>query len=246
MKRTQVLFQITWRALPVAILLLSSGTVCAQNLFDNSSLDGPASTFSLVPPGWSNVDTGTTDTVDASGHPFADSFGGIGAFPYGDSADGGTFAWSADFFNEPNSVREGLRQSISGLSIGQTYIISFEFTNLGLYDDAGNLATDAFGAGQNYDSSGRWLVQLDLSTIGMTTVLAPYATPGTHEWFVYSVMFDASADTHTFDFLADWVSGAGTHVGMGIDNIRLSAIPLPGAAWMFGAALLGLMRFRSK
>src|SRR5262245_51016010 len=131
--------------------------VLRANLFVNGSLTGPTNTFSLIPPGWSNLAQGTSDTVSAAGHPFGPAFPGIGEFAYADSSDSGTFVWSADFFTAAASQPEGLRQTVDGLTPGQQYRISFEFTNLGLYDDAGNIATDAFGAGQNYASNGRWL-----------------------------------------------------------------------------------------
>lgn len=227
----------------IVFATIGGQTVTAANLFDNGSLIGPTTTFSLVPPGWTNIDQGTTDTVDSSGHPFAPAFPGIGAFPYGNSPNGGEFVFSGDFNGISGSQPEGLRQTVSGLSAGQELRIEFAFTNLGLYDDSGNLAEDAFNAGQNLDSTGRWDIVVDGSTIGMTPQVTPFAIPGTHVWSNYSQTFTASSNSHTFDFVATFVTGPGTHVGMGIDGLRLTVVPEPSAFILAASAVAVLAAF---
>jgi hypothetical protein len=224
--------QTSW----VAALPVLAAAVNAQAGFVlNGSLNGPTGAASLVPSNWSNLAQGTSDTVSAAGHPFGTGgFSGIGAIPFASSADGGTFVWSADFFQQSSSQPEGIRQLVSGLTVGQQYAITFEFTNLGLYNATGGIATAAFGA-QNYDSSGRWIVAIDGGQVGVTEAVG-VAGAGQQVWQDASVVFTAQAGTVELSFAADWVSG-GTHVGMGIDGIDLDIVPSPaGSALLLAAA----------
>ena len=240
------------RSLSKLFLLAAAAVLCIQELsaaqFTNGDLTGPTNTFSLVPPGWSNLPQGTTDTVSTAGHPFSSIGGsGLGNWPYAASPNGGTFAWSSDFFQANTAQPEGLSQTVTGFSVGTVYVVRFEFTNLALYDTNGNIATNAFGVGQNYDSSGRWLVMANGSLIGATPLVAPVPMPGTQVWSVFSQTFVATSSSITFAFAADWVSGPGTHVGMGIDGIAVvpePATPILFLAGVVGIALLGSKRVR--
>jgi hypothetical protein len=222
-------------ALAGGVVLCMAHAAAGANLFVNGALDGPVNTYSLVPPGWANYPTsGTTDTMSAAGHPFGPAFAGIGEFPYANSSNGGTFAWSADY-SMAGTDPEGLRQTVGGLSIGQQYRISFEYTNLGLYNDTGSIVLNAFNVGQRYDTAGRWQVLINNGLLQATPAVDFTQTFGQQVWRTYSVRFTATAASVQFDFVSDWVSGSGDHVGMGIDAISLDAVPGPG-----GIALLGL------
>ncbi|MFM9957384.1 MAG: hypothetical protein ACKVZJ_04875 [Phycisphaerales bacterium] len=238
-----MLFRRANPMVPVAsFALLVSASAAQAGLLTNGSLDGPTNTFSLVPEGWANLVQGTTDTVSVAGHPFA-GFGNIAAQPYPASPNGGTFCWSADFFESNAALPEGLRQTVSGFTIGATYEIAFEYTNLGLYSAQGNILTDAFNA-QNYASSGRWLVGVDDTQVGATDAVNFAPRTGAQVWTTYAVSFVASATSHELRFTADWVSG-GTHVGMGIDGITLTLVPAPTAAGVLAlGGALGLRRRR--
>ena len=118
--------------------------------------------------------------------------------------------------------------------VGQSYEIRFEFTNLALYDDSGNIATNAHLEGQNYNSAGRWLIAVDGNVIGSTPVVAPVAH-GAQIWSIYSQPFLPTSGSATFDFVSDWVSGpaldpsvGSSLVDMGIDGISLTPVPEPG------------------
>lgn len=228
-----------------SVLLAFSMNVSAANLITNGSLDGSTADHSLVPFGWTDFNRGTTDTVSASGHPFALSFGGIGSYAYTASPNGGTFAFSADYSGpERIGTPEGLSQTVNGLLIGQTYRIRFEFTNLALYDNVGNIATNAFFVGQNYNSAGRWLIKKDGVLIGSTPTISPFSTPGTQTWSVYSLVTTATSAASTFDFSADWAYGPGTHVGMGIDGISIEQVPEPGVGLIMFIGIAGLLMNR--
>lgn len=224
------------RVATIASLACTASSGWGQS-FVNGSLDGPTNTHSLIPAGWSNLAQGTSDTVSAAGHPFA-GFAGIGPVGFADSSDGGTFVWSGDFNGFSPGQPEGIRQSVSGLTVGELYRVSFEYTNLGLYNTAGQIATNAFGVGQNYSSNGRWLVLADGAQIGATGEAAFSPVGGQQVWQNFFVDFTAASSTIEFAFAADWTSGVGTHVGMGIDGIALTLVPAPGALGLLGAAVL--------
>lgn len=228
-----------------AAALLSLAPFAAANLLVNGSLEGPTNTFSLVPPGWSNLAQGTTDTVSTAGHPFAAAFpaSNIAAQPYPASANGGTFAWSGDFREPASSQPEGLSQTVTGLTVGAEYAVTFEYTNLGLYNAQGQISTNAFNL-QSYNSNGRWLINADGTQVGATGTVNFFQTAGTQAWLGYSTTFLASATTLRFDFIADWVSGAGSHVGMGIDGITLTLVPAPSSVGVL--ALFGLAAARRR
>ena len=210
-------------------------TVCGQVRADfvNGSFDGPTDTHSLTPPGWTATET--PDTVSTAGHPFGFSgFQGIGFHPYGASADGGTFAWVGGF----PTPREALSQTLDALEIGTPINISFEFTNLGLYDESGNIATNAFGS-QNYNNSGTFQVEIDGVPIATTPAVAPFATPGTHTWSTFSTIFVPTSASHdvTFSAWSTTTNGSG-HVGMGIDGASAMVVPEPSSILLLCLAIV--------
>lgn len=225
-------------------LALFGGAAQGVVMFTNGSMDGAAG-VSMVPTSWINLPEGTTDTViPAAGHPFSSFAGqGIGAIPYPASSDGGTFAWSADYFQDAGGQPEGLRQTVLGLTAGATYEIEFEFANLGLYDPSGGIATNAFNAGQNYGSAGRWIVRTGILQIGATPVV-DYAAAGQQVWQKHKVVFVAPQATIEFRFEANWASGNGTHVGMGLDGLVIREIPAPGVLSVVG--MLGIAGTRRR
>lgn len=57
-------------------------------------------------------------------------------------------------------------------------------------------------------------------------------------WQIISHIFTLAADTDVT--MAFWASGADDTLGGYLDNVRISAVPLPPAVMLFGAALAGL------
>jgi hypothetical protein len=230
------LLPVTLSVFTIIFLIVLCGD--ARGNFTNGSFTGPTSTWSLTPPGW--TPTETPDTVSTAGHPFGGSFYGIAFQPYGASRNGGTFAW-AIAHEEP---REAVSQALTGLSVGTPIEISFEYTNLALYDSAGRVARDAFRF-QNYENSGIWQVQVDGATIATTPTMPPFSTPGTHTWSTFSTTFIPTHSTHTITFAAlSTTSNGSGHVGMGIDGA--SAVPIPEPATLTLLALGGLALVRRR
>ena len=94
----------------------------SAGLIDNGSLEGPTAAPSTInsttPPGWDQLGTTTTDTVDENLTYISSSF-----FP---SNDGGTFIRAHTRGElEPS---EGIQQTIDNLVIGQQYTLFFEQT----------------------------------------------------------------------------------------------------------------------
>lgn len=64
------------------------------------------------------------------------------------------------------------------------------------------------------------------------------STPTGTGWDTIVVLFDVlTAGTYTLEF---WASGAEDTLGGYIDNVQISAVPLPPAVLLFGAAMMGL------
>lgn len=71
---------------------------------------------------------------------------------------------------------------------------------------------------------------------------------------VNNLLLDWDENWHTYSFLVDLVDGdkltfrnlGGDNVGAMLDNIQVSAVPLPAAVWLFGSGLMGFLAMRRK
>lgn len=204
---------------------LSLASAASGQVIANGSLTGPTGTI-LVPPSWS-IWQATPDTVDASG-PL--NFTGT---PWTLSPDGGTFVHAVGG-TFPNS--EGFAQTVSGFTAGQTYQIDFFQTNLGAFDPA-----SAFWMG----SDGMWQLVVDGAPTDLGTVISKQATESDPVvWSADSFTFTATAATHELAFLARSDFPGGPPSFMGIDGIRLTLVPAPGALAVVGIGVIAAGRRR--
>lgn len=68
------------------------------------------------------------------------------------------------------------------------------------------------------------------------------------------LLLDWDENWHTYTFLVDLVDGdklsfrnfGGDNVGAILDNIHVSAVPIPAAVWLFGSGLMGFLAMRRK
>lgn len=68
------------------------------------------------------------------------------------------------------------------------------------------------------------------------------------------LILDWDENWHTYSFLVDLVDGdklsfrnfGGDNVGAILDNVRVSAVPIPAAVWLFGSGLMGFLAMRRK
>ncbi len=117
-----------------------------------------------------------------------------------------------DLTDYASYIYGGVTQNISTIA-GQTYKLSFDLgSSLGLGD-----ASIQASAG-------------DTSTTYT-------ATPGSiSDWDSITMLFMATDTTTSISFVGTYGYGY-----IGLDNIVVSAVPLPAAPWLFGSGLLGLI-----
>lgn len=178
----------------------------------NGSLTGPIANGG-VPPGWTlllgSPDTNDVDHNVGGGTPF-------GIAPSGPSPDGGTWVgMGADI-----GFVERFGQDITGLTVGQTYTVSWYAGNFGAQTGGGYLGTNAIQ------------VLLDGGASGHGDFLALGA-----DWYAQSLNFTATASSMFLAFQLETSEKA----YLSIDGISVGAVPEPSTyALMFaGIAAIG-------
>ncbi len=177
----------------------------------------------FLPDDWDDLDpTSSTDIFDAT-----TSFNSFTWLP---SSDGGTFvhAIGPPLSNFPG---EGIIQEIVGLTIGTTYEVNFE--------QSYSRSTNA-----NQGTGGHWEVVFGAETKQSDFMVSP--TLGVaFGWQDQSMLFTATSETQNLSFQA--VSpNVGDRIGVALDGVSISAVPVPGAVWLFGSALGLLAWMRRK
>ncbi|TXI88884.1 MAG: hypothetical protein E6Q36_04440 [Chryseobacterium sp.] len=180
--------------------------------FTNGSLEGSAS-VATDPTGWNRVTydeayneatvsgQDTVDIITSTGPASGIGLSGVPA--EGNSAIHAVYgpSISGDF------AQEGIKQTISGLTVGKYYRVTFK---------------QAVVKSLNYvDNTGKWKVFLDgnfiYSSLPTTSTLA-YTDPNI-SWESRSFIFTATATSHTIAFLASGMTTA-NKVAMGLDDIK--------------------------
>ena len=148
-------------------------------------------------------------------------------FTWVSSSDGGTFVHAVGPIS--SIPGEGILQEISGLTIGTTYQVNFE-QSISWFNLPGQ------GEG------GHWEV-----VFGSETMQSAFmANPGSgvaFGWQDQTFQFTATTVTQNLSFQAVPLN-FDELIGLGLDGVSISAVPIPAAAWLFGSALglLGWMR----
>ena len=180
--------------------------------FTNGGLEGTA-TIAAEPSGWSRVTfdeayneatisgQDTVDIITSTGPASGIGLSGVPA--EGNSAIHAVYGPSItnDF------AQEGIKQTISGLTVGKYYRVTFK---------------QAVVKSLNYvDNTGKWKVFLDGNFIYsslLTTSTLAYTDPNI-SWESRSFIFTATATNHTIAFLASGMTTA-NKVAMGLDDIK--------------------------
>jgi hypothetical protein len=175
-------------------------------------------TFNAIQPDdWQDLFLGSsTDIFDATTN--------FNQFTWLPSTDGGTFVHALGPIS--SIPGEGIKQDISGLTIGATYQVNFE-QSISWSTNAGQ------GAG------GHW----DVVFGNETQQSAFMANPGSgiaFGWQNQGLIFTATAATQTLSF-QNVPAVFGDRLSLGLDGVSISAIPIPAAVWLFGSGLIGLI-----
>lgn len=208
---------------------LSSAATLVNGSFEDTggtyvNVAGSDLMSNVAAPGWS-VSTNSPDWVLAAG--------GSGALW---STDWGShFAMGAS----AGTYREGVSQTITGMTVGVNYQITFQQANGMIFDQGSFL-----GLG----NAGGWEVLLDgaplissTSTNDNTTL--PPGVPG--EWQETQISFVATAPSQVFEFLAFDASGGGPTFQF-LDNVEVTQIqiPEPSSALLIVVSGIGLLARR--
>ncbi len=201
-----------------------SGTAFAQSI-TNGSMNAPAGidtsiTNSIPPIDWM-VESPSPDTIDTS----ADS-----GLSFASSSNGGTFAGSAA--SPGNSYFEGISQDISGLTIGQSYDITFEQSITRL--------------SKTQPAPGYWAVTFGSQTLNSNTMAVP-AQGTIFAWQDQTLTFTASATTQKLIFMADSPSNTpGDMTYVALDGVSITPVPEPSSTALLGLGSLALILRRRK
>lgn len=222
-------FQTPMKKVTLALfsLFFLSSSAIGQDLI-NGDLEGPINGWSTLPPSWTAIswtdpnslaDSGgaTPDLLDPD-EP-GDTSNGIFATPYsGATCAGGTLGGEANstFFHE------GIQQNVTGLSIGETYNVTFYQAVV-----RSNFCSD---------TSGSWMLVLDNTVIGISgaTVTQQTVNSINTEWEMRSLSFTATGTSHDLKFLPaddddNQVAIPGDEGGclyMGLDAISINSCEL--------------------
>ena len=215
----------------LAVALGAAGSVSAQEFITNGSLTGPISNGGL-PPGWTIL-APSPDTMDENNNVGVGTGAPFGIAPSGPSPDGGTWVG----FAADGSFREIFGQTVTGLTVGEEYEISWYAGNFGALAFVGTNAIN---------------VSVNGSSIGSGGVL-----PLASSWTAESLFFTATATSHDLSFGLFNADKA----YLSIDGISLTAtaapppptstepVPIPTLsqwALIMLSMLLGLMVFANR
>ena len=187
-------------------------------------------------PGWT-INTGSPDWMYGPGVSLWDTNwdeyfqlgGGIGAA-------GGI--GSSLPSNVVLSPREGVGQTVSGFTPGNTYTISFSHTN-------GFIETPLYPPGP-----GGWELYIDNTSVmlapSINVIGSVFPLPHTTDWQTSSYTFVATSNTHKFDFMS-YGPGIGSGQNFAVqwlDNVQITPVPEPASLGLLGLGAMALIRRR--
>jgi choice-of-anchor C domain-containing protein len=121
-----------------------------------------------------------------------------------------------------------ISQTISGLTNGQQYTVSFNIA-----------ATPGYGT---------QTVDVSFGSTSQSYSLTDTGSLSSMNWAVRTIVFVADATGTALLKFAGTSNGGNNAAGMALDNVTIAATPIPGAILLFGSALsgLGFLGYRRK
>ena len=113
----------------------------------------------------------------------------------------------------------GVSQNIT-TNVGQSYELSFDLGSSNRWGRPSAIEASAAGSSNIFTSS----------TVGELS-----------DWDRVSMMFTADSETTTI-----FLTGITGSQYIGLDNVSVSAVPVPAALWLFGSGLIGLIGMKRK
>jgi len=188
------------------ILLITPAMFCAGTTLGatitNGSFAAPDGIEAGLPAGWSATSF-TPDTINPiNDAPFAPEVYFTGA-----SSDGETFVAGT---SNAATTREGFTQSVTGLILGQEYLISFE---------------QQLSVHPNFDDPGFWIVNFGAQSESS----APISVSGV--WVPQEISFVANSTSQALTFTSEKViPSSGGNSYLGIDGVSITVVPEPSSS----------------
>lgn len=210
-----------------AFTVVSCASLAHASLVTNGSLTGNPQE-GVGPAGWSTGSQGA-DIVTPGGLASTSGPGGWFAYQMPASTDGGTFSVLWGRAGHPFS--EFIDQSISGLAVGETYRLTFQFANAGWFQGSSiypNEVSDGF-------------LNVTLGATTQSTSVLSFQGFGSQTWHNVTMDFVAASTTETLRFRASDTTGTG-NTRIAVDGVALNVIPSPASASLLLAGVLSLRR----
>ena len=217
-------------------------------LIVSSTLLAPASAVTLVNPSFEDLSLSYVDipgadrmeSVAPDGWSIALNspgwFWGEGPTNLWHTPFGDHFAMGAATGQTGSAYREGISQSVSGFSIGETYEISFSHAN-GLFFNVGSP-----GFYEGVGTPGGWEVLVDggsVALVSSTNDNSVAALEHTSSWQSSTATFAATATTHDIQFVAFKPDGAQDPTFQFLDQVSVTLVPEPSSFILCALGLLG-------
>ena len=203
---------LTLAAFLIAVGLLAGGA--HAQVYSNGSLTGPLLT-GYLPPSWFPAPNSDPDTMNASANRGVPGLQAFAAAPSA-SPDGGTWVGlMAD-----GEFAEGFGQSVSGLLVGHSYLVTWYVANFGYTGSGGFTGANAIAVRFNNAPQGT----------GAIVAVGP-------SWVEQSIVF---VSPYTANGLYFHLATTGRSY-LSIDGIRVTEVPEPGSELLFAAAVTALV-----
>jgi hypothetical protein len=203
----------------IAALALFGTTANAANLIVNGGFEEPN-----LSSGWSYFNSASVPGWNGDNIEIWHSESMLGA----GQGYGGT--QHAELNSHPNQTSPFTINQAFATEVGQTYEISFGYRARTGNSDSSN---ESFLVG----------IVNDVNDIGGSEVFKSLVDDHVvGKWYTFTGTFVASS-TQSIIYFQSLTSGT---LGNFIDEVSVSAVPVPAAVWLFGSALVGLVTFGSR